>query len=143
MPLERIRGAGIRIGLGSDVAAGPELNMWQVMRSAIESQKARSFYQSEALVPSPAIALHMATQGAAEGLGKGGAIGSFEIGKEADLTVMNYGSLLPYRQSSKTVADLTAEDILSLCIYRGGPHAVLETFVRGQSVHRALEPELF
>jgi guanine deaminase len=56
---------------------------------------------------------------------------------------MNFGALLPYRQSSKTVADLTAQDILSLCIYRGGPHAVVETFVRGQSVHRALEPELF
>ena len=143
MPLERVREAGLRIGLGSDVAAGPELNMWQVMRSAIESQKARSFYQPEALVPSPAMALHLATQGSAEALGKGSVIGSFEIGKEADFTVMNYASLLPYRQSSKAVADLTAEDILSLCIYRGGPHAVLETFVRGQSVHRALEPELF
>ncbi len=143
LPLEKIRAAGIRLGLGSDVAAGPELNMWQVMRSAIESQKARSFYQSDTVVPSPAMALHMATQGGAEALGKGATIGSFEIGKEADLTVMSFGSLLPYRQSSKSVADLTAEDILSLCIYRGGPHAVLETFVRGESVHRALEPELF
>ena len=56
---------------------------------------------------------------------------------------MNHGALLPYRQASKAAADLTAEDIVSLCIYRGGPHAVLETFVRGQSVYRALEPELF
>jgi guanine deaminase len=143
LPLEKIRAAGLRIGLGSDVAAGPELNMWQVMRSAIESQKARSFYEPGALVPSNAMALHLATQGAAEALGKGGLIGSFDIGKEADLTVMSYGALLPYRQSSKSAADLTAEDILSLCIYRGGPHAVLETFVRGESVHRALEPELF
>jgi guanine deaminase len=143
LPLEKIRAGGIRIGLGSDVAAGPELNMWQVMRSAIESQKARSFYESDVLVPSPAMALHLATQGGAEALGKGGVIGSFEIGKEADFTVMSYGSLLPYRQSSKSAVNLTAEDILSLCIYRGGPHAVLETFVRGQSVHRAPEPELF
>jgi guanine deaminase len=143
LPLEKFRGAGIRVGLGSDVAAGPELNMWQVMRSAIESQKARSFYEPEALIPTPAMALHLATQGAAEALGKGGTIGSFEIGKEADFTVMSFDTLLPYRQSSKTTANLTAEDILSLCIYRGGPHAVLETFVRGRSVHRSLEPELF
>lgn len=143
LPLEKVRAARIRLGLGSDVAAGPELNMWQVMRSAIESQKARGFYEEDALVPSPAMALHMATQGAAEALGKGETIGSFDIGKEADLTVMDYGALLPYRQSSKSTANLSAEDILSLCIYRGGPHAVLETFVRGQSVHRAIEPELF
>ncbi len=143
LPLERVRVAGIRVGLGSDVAAGPELNLWQVMRSAIESQKARGFYEKDVLVPSPAAALHLATQGAAAALGKGGVIGSFEIGKEADLTIMNHGALLPYRQASKAAADLTAEDIVSLCIYRGGPHAVLETFVRGQSVYRAPEPELF
>jgi guanine deaminase len=143
LPLEKIRGAGIRVGLGSDVAAGPELNMWQVMRSAIESQKARSFYEPNALVPTPAAALNLATQAGAEALGKGAVIGSFEIGKEADLTVMNFGALLPYRQNTKAIADLSAEDILSLCIYRGGPHAVLETFVRGRSIHRAPEAELF
>lgn len=143
LPLEKVRAAGLRVGLGSDVAAGPELNMWQVMRSAIESQKARSFYEPETQVPSPGAALHLATQGAAEALGKGTTIGSLEIGKEADLTLMDFGALLPYRQNAKNAADLTAEDIVSLCIYRGGPHAVLETFVRGRSIYRALEPELF
>ncbi|EDY17482.1 amidohydrolase [Chthoniobacter flavus Ellin428] len=143
LPLEKVRAAGLRVGLGSDVAAGPELNLWQVMRSAIESQKARSFYEPETPIPSPASALHLATQGAAEALGKGGTIGSFEIGKDADLTLMDFGALLPYRQNAKNAADLTAEDIVSLCIYRGGPPAVLETFVRGRSIYRAPEPELF
>jgi len=143
LSLEKIRAAGLRVGLGSDVAAGPELNLWQVMRSAIESQKARAFYEPEAVVPTPTAALHLATQGAAEALGKGAIIGSFEIGKEADFTVMDFGALLPYRQNAKTAADLTAEDIVSLCIYRGGPQTVLETFVRGRSIFRALEPELF
>ena len=143
MPLDTMRAAGLHVGLGSDVAAGPELNLWQVMRSAIESQKARAYYEPETEVPSPTAALHLATQGAAAAVGKGAIIGSFDIGKEADLTVMDYGSLLPYRQSAKPVNDLNAEDVLSLCIYRGGPEAVLETFVRGVSVHRAPEPELF
>ncbi|HEV3410080.1 MAG TPA: amidohydrolase family protein, partial [Chthoniobacterales bacterium] len=44
MKLDQIRGAGIAVGLGSDVAAGPELNMWQVMRAAVDVQKARSFH---------------------------------------------------------------------------------------------------
>ena len=36
-------------------------------------------------------------------------------------------------------AVITPDDLLALCVYRGGPHAVLETFVRGVSlahVHR-------
>ena len=143
MPLAEHKAAGLKIGLGSDVAAGPELNLWQVMRSAIESQKARSFYEAGVVPPTPAHALHLATQGAAEALGKGATIGSFELGKEADFTVMDIASLLPYRGSATKFEELTAEEVLALCVYRGGPHAVLETFVRGRSVWRALEPELF
>jgi guanine deaminase len=48
-----MRAAGLRIGLGSDVAAGPELNLWRVMRGAIEAQKARSFYETNVQIPSP------------------------------------------------------------------------------------------
>jgi guanine deaminase len=143
LPLDTIRQAGIRVGLGSDVAAGPELNLWRVMRAAVESQTARSFFQTDAALLSPAEAFHLATQGAADVLGKGRVIGSFDIGKEADLTIMDLGSLLPYRRSSKGTGDLSAEDVVSLCVYRGGPEAVLETFVRGRSVYRAPEPELF
>ncbi len=41
MKLDQLMKAGIQVGLGSDVAAGPELSMWQVMRAAIDVQKAR------------------------------------------------------------------------------------------------------
>ena len=131
---------------GSDVAAGPELNLWQVMYAPLSNlQKAPLLLRTRSRNP---LARHLPCtwplRGSAEALGKGKIIGSFDIGKEADLTIMDYSSLLPYRQkSSKATADLAAEDIVSLCIYRGGPHAVVETFVRGRSVFRALEPELF
>jgi guanine deaminase len=143
LPLDAVRSAGIRVGLGSDVAAGPELNLWRVMRACIESQIARSFYVPDVKIPTPADALHLATQSAADALGKGRLIGSFDIGKEADLTLMDIGALLPYRKSSKGTDDLTAEDVVSLCIYRGGPEAVVETYVRGRSVYQAPAPELF
>ena len=143
MPLAEHRAAGLKIGLGTDVAAGPELNLWQVMRSAIESQKMRGFYEQNVPVPSPAHVLHLATQGAAEALGKEAQIGTLEIGKDADMTVMDIGTMLPYRGSATKPDELMPEDILSLCVYRGGPQAVLETFVRGRSVFRSAEPELF
>src|SRR4030095_6419273 len=84
LPLDTIREMGIRVGLGSDVAAGAELNLWRVMRTAMESQTARSFYEPNVELLSPSQALFLATQGAADALGKGRLIGSFEIGKEAD-----------------------------------------------------------
>jgi len=133
LPLDTVQAAGIRVGLGSDVAAGPELNPWRVMRSVVESQQARSFYESGAAVPTPAEALHLATQGGADALGKGSVIGSLDVGKESDLTVMDSGALLPYGGPED---ELSAEDIVSLCVYRGGPEAVVETFVRGRSVYR-------
>jgi guanine deaminase len=143
MKLDELLDAGIRIGLGTDVAAGPELNLWQVMRSTIEAQKARSFYEKNVRVPSPADAFHLATQGAATALGKGEIIGSLDAGKEADLLILDATTLLPNRKPARGISDMSAEDILSLCVYRGGPQAVLETFVRGQSIYRAPEPELF
>jgi guanine deaminase len=143
MKLDELHDAGIRTGLGTDVAAGPELNLWQVMRSAIEAQKARSFYEKNVRVPSPADVFHIATQGAAAALGKGEIIGSLDEGKEADLLIFDAASLLPYRKTCHGISEMSVEDILSLCVYRGGPQAVLETFVRGKSIYRAPEPELF
>ncbi|MEO8207272.1 MAG: amidohydrolase family protein, partial [Chthoniobacterales bacterium] len=80
MPLDRLQNAGLRVGLGSDVGAGPELNLWQVMRSAIESQKARSFYKPGIRIPSGGDVFYMATQGGAEALGKGNILGTLDVG---------------------------------------------------------------
>jgi guanine deaminase len=141
MRLDRLRAAGLRVGLGSDVAAGPELNLWQVMRSAVEAQKARAFYEPGVAPLTTAGALHLATQGAADALGKGTLIGSLDIGKEADLTIIDLPALLPGKTKAKARHDLSAEDIVSLCVHRGGPHAVLETIVRGRTIHRASSSE--
>lgn len=142
MKLDRLRAAGIAVGLGSDVAAGPELNMWQVMRSAMETQKARGFY--EAGVPPLQIgqAFHLATAGGAHALGKEKNIGTLEIGKEADLLVVDLTALLPYAKDRASLPGLSKEDVLALCVYRGGPHATHATYVRGRCVYRRAETEI-
>lgn len=137
MPLGETLGAGIRVALGTDVAAGPELNLWQVMRTAIESQKARSFFQKNAVVPMPAEMLFLATQGAADALGKSAALGSLDVGKEADFTIIDSQALLPYSKNTDARDELDGEELLSLCVYRGGPRATAETLVRGRTVYRA------
>src|SRR6266513_2643573 len=134
--LDQLLKAGINVGLGSDVAAGPELNMWQVMRAAIEVQKARSAYEPNLRPLRPSEALYLGTHGGARALGKANVIGTLDAGKEADLIVVDLPALLPY-QNQAALAELTPEDVVALCIYRGGPQANLETYVRGNCIYQA------
>ena len=141
MKLDCLLRAGIAVGLGSDVAAGPELNMWQVMRAAIETQKARSFYEPGVFQLRVAEAFHLATAGGARALGKADAIGKLDVGKEADVVVIDLGTLSPYGRDRLSVEQLSPEDVLALCIYRGGPQATQETYARGRCVYRREETE--
>jgi guanine deaminase len=135
--LDQILKAGIAVGLGSDVAAGPELNMWQVMRAAIEVQKARTVYEPNLRPLRASESFYLATQGGARALGKSKIIGTLDAGKDADFVVVDLASLLPYRKDRQSLNGLSTEDVLALSIYRGGPHSTLETYVRGKCVYRA------
>ncbi len=136
LPLKRLRDAGITVGLGTDVGAGPELNLWQVMRSAIETQRARSYTDPANPPLRPAEAFHLATQGGADTLNKGQTLGSLDAGKEADLLVLDPAAVVPYGDTD----ELEPQELVTLCVYRGGPQATLATFVRGKAVYeRAAE----
>src|SRR5947207_14518475 len=139
MKLDQLLKAGINVGLGSDVAGGPELNMWQVMRAAIEVQKARSAYEPNLRPLRPSEAFYLATTGGARALGKAKIIGTLDPGKEADLTIVDLAALLPY-PNPEALAEVVPDDVVALCIYRGGPHANLETYVRGKCIYQALSP---
>jgi guanine deaminase len=132
-PVDQIRAAGVRIGLGSDVAGGPELNLWQVMRSAIETQKARRFYDPDVPELNPAQALYLATAGGADVAGQGKVTGSLTPGLEADLTVFDLNAVLPM-QGRFTAPDPSPEAVAALMIYRGGPHALRGAWVRGRKI---------
>src|SRR5438270_4811560 len=136
MKLDQLLKAGINVGLGSDVAAGPELNMWQVMRAAIEVQKARTAYEPNLRPLRPSESFYLATHGGARALGKANIIGTFDAGKEADLIVVDLAALMPY-PNQNGATKLVPDDIVALCIYRGGPHANLETYVRGRCIYQA------
>ncbi|HEX4639435.1 MAG TPA: guanine deaminase [Chthoniobacterales bacterium] len=134
--LDQLLKSGINVGLGSDVAAGPELNMWQVMRAAIEVQKARTAYEPNLRPLRPSESFYLATHGGARALGKANVIGTLDAGKEADLIVIDLPSLLPYTNQNG-LAKLSPEDVVALCIYRGRPEATLESYVRGKRIYQA------
>ena len=140
MPVDRWRAAGLKIGLGSDVAAGPELNMWMVMRAAVEQQRARTFYEKDARALKPIEAFHLATFGGAEALGQSRETGTLDVGKEADLLMIELDKIVPYGKAGPRPHELSPQDLVALCIYRGGPQATAATYVRGRRVYAAGDP---
>ena len=131
-PIDQLRAAGVPLALASDIAGGPEMNPFQVMRSAIEGQKARRFADPSIPEWTPAEAFHLATAGAAQTLGRGGQLGIIDPACEADLVLIDPTALSPsLALSPHTARELQAEDWLSLLVYRATPAAIQATMVRG------------
>jgi guanine deaminase len=132
MPLARYLSAGVRVGLGSDVAAGPDASMFGVMRAGAYTQNAMhgmGLIAEEALPP--AAWLRLGTLGGAEALGVGDRIGSVEEGMEADLIVVDPSVTLPL-PGIEAPADEGPDEILSRLIYRSHPDMVRGAWVRGR-----------
>jgi len=85
--LRRASEHGVRVALGSDVAAGPDVAMARVARQMIEVAKLRALLSGEAVpVPTPAEAWRMITAGNADLLGWSDQ-GRIEVGARADLLI--------------------------------------------------------
>lgn len=85
--LASAREHGVRVALGSDVAAGADVAMPRVARAMLECAKTRRILGMPALVPTPAEAWRMITRGNAEALGWNDA-GALSPGAAADLLVL-------------------------------------------------------
>jgi guanine deaminase len=86
--LDKARAHGVRLALGSDVAAGCDLAMPRVARAMIEVARARAMAgDARAYVPSPAEAWELITRGNADALGFADG-GRLAEGAAADLLVL-------------------------------------------------------
>ena len=125
------RSAGVSVGLGSDVAAGPELSMFSVMRAAAVTQGVLELNGAmdwaDALRPLDW--LRMATLGGAHALGMGHEIGSLEAGKDADLILVDPRYTAPLPGDAQPT---DAEDLMSRLIFRPHPAMVRAAWVRGR-----------
>src|SRR4029079_15049287 len=90
MPLGRYVEAGMSIGLGSDVAGGPDLSIFSAMRVGVYVQTARLTAGVEhGPVLAPLDWLRLGSLGGAQALGLDASIGSLEVGKEADVIAID------------------------------------------------------
>jgi guanine deaminase len=132
MPLARYLAAGVRVGLGSDVAAGPDAPLFSVMRAGAYTQNAlRAAGLSDAPPLSPADWLRLGTLAGAEALGLEDRIGSVEVGKEADLIAIDPSVTLPLEGVGAT-DDGGSDEMLSRLIFRAHPAMVRGAWVRGR-----------
>ena len=132
MPLARYLAAGMRVGLGSDVAAGPDAPLFSVMRAGAYTQNAlRAAGLSDAPPLTPADWLRLGTLGGAEALGLGDRIGSLEVGKEADLIAIDPSVTLPL-EGVGAHEDGRSDEMLSRLIFRAHPAMVRGAWVRGR-----------
>ena len=129
MPLARYRAAGLRIGLGSDVAGAPELSIVTQMREGFYQQSSRrSMDPQQPPVPEPLDWLRLGTLGGAEALGLGADIGSLEAGKDADLIVVDVDRCRPPEAAPVE----TPEEAVSRLVFRERPGMVQGAWVRGR-----------
>jgi guanine deaminase len=129
MPLGRYLDAGLTLGLGSDVAGGPDLSIFSVMRVGFYAQNARRVAGVETgRVLSPLDWIRLGTLGGAEALGLEDATGSLEAGKEADVIAIDPAYISPI----PGVVDDEPEDLASRLIFRAHPDMVRAAWVRGR-----------
>ncbi|MBD0330429.1 MAG: amidohydrolase family protein [Thermoleophilia bacterium] len=123
-PLAALRGAGLRVGLGTDSpASAVSFDMFDELRAAVLGERARA-RRADALTG--AEALELATLGSARALGLDGEVGSLIPGKRADLTVVSLAgsTWLPW------------EDAATAVVLGGSPDRVRLTLVDGEARYR-------
>ena len=136
MPLARYRAAGIRVGLGSDVAAGPELSILANMRAGAYTQSGLRVLDEASVGASAAASgvlgpldwLRMGTYEGALALGLEDRIGSLEVGKEADLIAVDPRLVAPVPGIDSDDPD----EIMSRLVFRPHPSMVRAAWVRGR-----------
>jgi guanine deaminase len=113
-----------RVGLGSDVGAGPDLSIFRTARMSW------TVHLLDGRAPSPAELLRTATVGGARALGFD-EVGSLEKGKAADFLVLDARQIVP---DGAPTAE-SSEDLLSRILHRAGRSTIKQVYVAGVMRH--------
>jgi 5-methylthioadenosine/S-adenosylhomocysteine deaminase len=122
-PVTEMLDAGVSVSLGADGApCNNRLDMFTEMRTAALLQKVS---RGADALPASRV-LRMATRGGARALGLGGEVGSLEVGKCADVTVVELGLL----------HTTPLPDVVSTVVYAAEARDVRDVLIDGRVVLR-------
>jgi guanine deaminase len=133
MPLARYLEAGLALGLGSDVAGGPDPSIFEVMKIGAYAQAAlRTVAGESRAVLGPLEWLRLGSLDGARALGLEGRIGSIEEGKEADLIAVDPRLTAASRELPYDPSHVEPQEVMSRLIFRAHPDMVRGAWVRGR-----------
>ena len=122
-PLRTFLDEGVRIGLGSDISGGHDLNMFRMLVYAIQVSKMHYQHDhNKAFLTLPEI-FWIATKSAGSFFGK---VGSFEPGYDFDALVIDDAVLYP--------AEYSLQERLERFIYLGDDRQIEHRFCRGKEI---------
>lgn len=124
--LKGMMGAGIPVGLATDVGGGSSFSMLRTMAAAYEVAQLRGD------VIHPGMLIWLATQGSAKALQLEEKIGAIALGKEADLVVLDLAST-PVIEQRHAEADGFWESLFPT-IMLGDDRAISEVYIAGRAI---------
>ena len=122
-PIRTLLDEGVRIGLGSDISGGHDLNMFRMLVYAIQVSKMHYQLDHDKAFLTLPEAFWIATKSAGSFFGK---VGSFEPGYEFDALVIDDAVLYPDEYS--------LQHRLERFIYVGDDRQIVHRFCRGEEV---------
>ena len=122
-PVRQFLNEGVRVGLGSDISGGHDLNIFRVMVYAIQVSKARYQQHREQPYLTLSEAFWMATKSAGSFFGR---VGSFEPGYEFDALVID--------DSDLNHDHYALTERLERYIYLGDDRQIVHRFCRGKLI---------
>ncbi len=124
-PVRRLLKAGVKVGLGTDVAGGQTIDMMRAVTDAVQVSKLywRLIDQKQAAL-TIAEALYLATKGGGAFFGK---VGSFERGYETDVIIVD-DTALPHPQP------MTVAERVERALYLSGECKIVGKYVAGKQV---------
>ena len=124
-PIRAYLEKGMKVGLGSDIAAGSNLSIFKAMAMAIQCSKLKWRLEDQSLTPLKVEeAFYLATKGGGEFFGQ---VGSFEAGYEFDAVVMDDSTL-------RHPQELTVLERLERLIYLAEDRHMVDKYVAGKKL---------
>ena len=124
-PVRKLLQAGVKVGLGTDVAGGQTIDMFRAVTDAVQVSKLywRLIDQQSRVLTLPE-AFYLATRGGGAYFGK---VGAFEPGFAMDAIVLD-DSALPHPQP------LTVAERVERAMYLSGECKIVQKYVQGEAI---------